>query len=141
MLGQERLGACYSGIIRLDGIKAIPWISRFLETADDTAAEAALAIAGSRSPEAFEALRKHASEKHDPWFCYVLLSAIALTRQPEAFDFLLNLVRTESFQAEAALEAVLRSRPPDEIMQQLKQAVSDKPRLLRIFDKQITATP
>jgi len=131
----EVLGACYSGIIRLEGIKAIPWTSRFLAEADDTAAEAALAIAGSRSPEAFEALRKHSSEKHDPWFNSVLLSAIALTRQPAAFDFLLNLVRTESFQAEAALEAVLRSMPPDEIMQQLKQAVSDKPRLLHFFDK------
>jgi hypothetical protein len=136
----EVLGACYSGIIRLEGIKAIPWISRFLETADDTAAEAALAIAGSRSPEAFEALRKHSSEKHDPWFNSVLLSAIALTRQSAAFDFLLHLVRTESFQAEAAMDAVLRSMPPDEIMQQLEQLVSGKPRLVRVLDKHRAST-
>ncbi len=136
----EVLGACYSGIIRLEGIKAIPWISRFLEAADDTAAEAALAIADSRSPEAFKALRKHFSEKHDPWFCSVLLSAIALTRQPAAFDFLLNLIRTESLQAETAMEAVLRSMPPDGIMRQLEQLVSGKPRLVRVLDKHRAAT-
>src|SRR5258708_14864295 len=134
------LGACYSGIIRLEGIKAIPWISRFLEAADDTAAEAALAIADSRSPEAFKALRKHFSEKHDPWFCSVLLSAIALTRQPAAFDFLLNLIRTESLQAETAMEAVLRSMPPDGIMRQLEQLVSGKPTLVRVLDKHLAAT-
>ena len=50
----EVLGACYSGILRLEGAKAIPWIARFLATADDNAAEAALAIAGTHSPEGFD---------------------------------------------------------------------------------------
>ncbi len=136
----EVLGACYSGIVRLEGVKAVSWLGRFLAAGDDTAAEAALAIAGSRSPEAFEILRQRFSGDHDPWFCSVLLSAIALTRQPAAFDFLLNLVRTDSAQAEVAMEAILRSMPPTEIAQQLTQMVSDQPRLARALERHQAAT-
>src|SRR5580700_3929937 len=41
----EVLGACYSGILRIEGASAIPWVARFLADGDDPAAEAALAIA------------------------------------------------------------------------------------------------
>lgn len=47
----EVLGACYAGILRIEGPSAIPWVSRFLDDADDPAAEAALAIAGTHSPQ------------------------------------------------------------------------------------------
>ncbi len=47
----EVLGACYSGILRIEGASAIPWITRFLASGDDPAAEAALAIAGTHSPQ------------------------------------------------------------------------------------------
>jgi HEAT repeat protein len=107
----EVLGACCTGILRIEGTSAIPWISRFLDGADDSAAEAALAIAGTHSQQAVEALRDRFAEESDPWFRSVLLSAIALTRQDAALEFLLDLVRTESLQAEAAIEAVLRSAP------------------------------
>jgi len=96
----EVLGACYSGVLRIEGGSAISWISRFLASADDPAAEAALAIAGTHSPEGFNALSERFGEEHDPWFLSVLLSAIALTRQEAAVEFLLDLVRTESLQAE-----------------------------------------
>src|ERR1017187_8985606 len=73
----EVLGACYSGILRLEGPSAIPWVSRFLSPADDSAAEAALAIAATHSPQGFDALRQRFAEEADPWFRSVLLSAIA----------------------------------------------------------------
>src|SRR5258708_19359907 len=77
----EVLGACYSGILRIEGASAIPWVSRFLAAGDDPAAEAALAIAGTHSPQAFEVLRdRFAKEKQaDPCFCSALLSSIPLT--------------------------------------------------------------
>jgi HEAT repeat protein len=127
----EVLGACYSGILHIDGTAAIPWLSRFLAAGDDAAAEAALAIAADRSPEAFVALRERFLHEHDPWFQGVLLSAIGLTRQQEGLDFLLHMVRTESPHAEAALDAILRSMPSPEIIQQLESMVSGKPRLAR----------
>ena len=129
----EVLGACYSGILRLEGVRAIPWIRRFLVTADDSAAEAALAIAGTHSAEGFNALRECFVKADDPWFRSVLLSAIALTRQDAALEFLLDLVRAESLNAEAAIEAVLRSMPSQEVVKRLEELVAGNPRLARVF--------
>jgi len=130
----EVLGACFGGILRIEGRGAIAWVSRFLTTGDDIAAEAALAIAADRSPEAFQALHKgfEGGPSPDPWFVSVLLSAIALTRQPEAYDFLLKLVREESLHAEAAIEAILRAGPSGEVVHSLEQAVAGNQRLARV---------
>ena len=135
----EVLGACYNGVIHLDGKAAIPWVSRFLAAGDDAAAEAALAIAADRSPEAFAALYGRFKQERDPWFQGILLSAIGLTRQQAALDFLLKLVRTDSPQAEAALEAILRSMPAEETLKQLESIVRGNPRLARAFAAHRTA--
>lgn len=129
----EVLGACYGGILRIEGPGAIPWVSRFLATGDDAAAEAALAIAATHSPEGFDALRLCFANASDSWFRSVLLSAIALTRQDAALEFLLDLVRTESMQAEAAIEAILRAVPGTEIIQRLEKMVAGNTRLSRAF--------
>lgn len=136
----EVLGACYSGILRIEGPTAIPWIARFLASSDDSAAEAALAIAGTHSPQAFETLRDRFAKESDPWFCSVLLSAIALTRQDAALEFLLDQIRTESLQAEPAIEAILRSMPSDEITKRLEKLVVGNPRLTRAFATYRTTT-
>jgi len=129
----EVLGACYSGILRVEGASAIPWISRFLASSDDPAAEAALAIAGTHLAQGFKILCERFTEESDPWFRSVLLSAIALTRQDAAVEFLLELVRTESLQAEGAIEAILRSTPSDEITKRLEKLVAGNQRLARAF--------
>ena len=129
----EVLGACYGGILRIEGSTAIPYISRFLATADDAAAEAALALAATHAPPAFVALRERFTTESDPWFLSVLLSAIALTRVDEALKFLLNLVRTESLQAEPAIEAILRSAPSTEVTNRLEALVAGNQRLARAF--------
>ena len=110
--------------------KAIPWVAASSATADDSAAEAALAIAGTHSAEGLPCsagtlLRKTT----DPWWRSVLLSAIALTRQDAALEFLLDLVRTESLDAEAAIEALLRSMPSAEIIQRLEKLTVAEPAL------------
>lgn len=129
----EVLGACYGGILRLEGVRAIPWVSGFLGSADDTAAEAALALAATHSPEAFNALRERFGHAKDPWWRSVLLSAIALTRLDVAMEFLLDLVRTESLDAERAIEAILRAGPSDQILSALQTLVGDSPRLATAF--------
>jgi HEAT repeat protein len=129
----ELFGACYSGVLRLEGPSAIPWVSKFLEPADDAAAEAALALAATHLPQAFEALRRRLSHVGDPWFTSVLLSAIALTRQDEALEFLLDQVRKETPQAEAAIEAILRSLPSPEVTKRLDELVAPNRRLARAF--------
>ncbi|PYV27319.1 MAG: hypothetical protein DMG24_04930 [Acidobacteria bacterium] len=131
----EVLGACYSGILNIEGVSAIPWVSRFLATADDNVAEAAFAIASTRSPEAFSALHARFREESDPTFRSVLLFAIALTRQQPALEFLLDLVQKKSGEAEAAVEAILRSVPSPDVLRQLEEMVSRSPRLQHAFDK------
>lgn len=137
----EVLGACYSGVLRIEGGSAIPWIRRFLVAADDNAAEAALAIAGTHSPDAFEVLRETFLTAHDPWWRSVLLSAIALTKQDSALEFLLELIRKEALEAEAAIEAVLRSMPSKEGTERLEKLVEGNPRLKRLLAGQRNKTP
>jgi HEAT repeat protein len=132
----EVLAACYNGLLHLEGVSAISWLSRFLASADDSAAEAALAIAATHTHEAFAVLRERfyrPTPNDDPWFSSVLLSAIALTRQDGAVDFLLDLVRSESMHAEAAIEAILASLPSEEVIRRLEQLVAGNPRLTRAF--------
>jgi HEAT repeat protein len=129
----EVLGACYSGILQLEGANAIPWVSRFLAAGDDASAEAALALAATHSTHAFEELSKQLDHASDPWFRSVLLSAIALTRQDAAIEFLFELVRTEALQAEAAIEAILRSGPSVEATSRLQKLVEGNARLARAF--------
>jgi HEAT repeat protein len=129
----EVLGACYSGILCIEGLSAIPWVGRFLASGDECAAEAALAIAGTHSPEGFAALRECLAKANDPWWHSVLLSAIALTRQEEAVDFLLDFIRSESPDAEAAITALLRAVPSSEVVNRLRESVAGNSRLTRVF--------
>jgi len=131
----EVLGACYSGILRLEGASAIPWVSRFLASSDDSAAEAALAIAGTHSPQGFELLRERFAHEADPWFCSVLLSAIALTRQDAALEFLFDLIGSESLQAEGAIEVILRSAQSPEVTKRLEELVAGNRRLTHALAK------
>ena len=132
----EVLGACYGGILHIEGVSAISWIGRFLPHEDDAAGEAALAIAGTHSPEAVESLRSALENARDPWFRSIVLSAIGLTRQGAAIDFLLDLVKSESLGAESAIESILRWAPSEEVMQRLKKLTSGNPRLARVLAEQ-----
>jgi HEAT repeat protein len=132
----EVLGACYGGILRLEGVSAISWVSHSLVTSDDAAGEAALAIAATHSPQAFDALQKSLEAAHDPWFRSVLLSAIGLTRQDAAMEFLLDLVKSESPDAERAIEAVVRSMPSQEVVHRIESLVKGNPRLANAFATQ-----
>jgi HEAT repeat protein len=129
----EVLGACYSGVLHIEGIRAIPWITGFLAAGDDAAGEAALAIAATHSAEGFGTLRENLGRASDPWFRSVLLSAIALTRQDAAIDFLLDLVKTETLDAEGAIEALSRSAPSEDLIRRLQELTSTNPRLARFL--------
>ena len=119
--GPELLGACYSGVLALEGAAAIPWVAQFLPPEDDPAAEAALAIAQTHSPESFQVLRSAFATARDAWFRIAVLSAIALTRQQEATDWLLDLIANEETHAADAHEALCRSAPSADTLERLQQ--------------------
>ncbi len=115
----ELLGACYSGVLHLEGPRALPWAARFLHphAPDDTSAEAAFAIADTRTEAAYTLLKNTWKLARDPDFRGTLLTAIALTRQPAAYDFLLEEAASGSRTAREALES---SAPPAEILLRLQ---------------------
>jgi hypothetical protein len=117
----EFLGACYSGVLALEGPSAIDWAARFLPREDDPAAEAAMAIAQSHTSKAFELLRATFETVRDPWFRTAVLAAIALTRQQEATDWLLDLIANDDAQATGAHEALCGSAPSIATQDRLKQ--------------------
>ncbi len=119
--GSELLGACYSGVLALEGAVAIPWVAQFLSPEDDPAAEAALAIAQTHTLAAFQHLRTAFTRARDPWFRAAVLSAIALTRQQEATEYLLDLIANEESHAAEAHEALCRSAPSPETIARLQQ--------------------
>jgi len=127
----EVLGACFSALLSLEGERAVAVVARALKEGDELSAEAAYALAEARTTAAWMALRQRWRAGADAWFASVLLSAMALTRLPEAIDFLLAMVENDAREASAAIEAIGRSAPGEELRTRLTQAVAQtgSPRL------------
>ena len=124
----ELLGACYSGVLRIEGPSTIPWAAKFLSSprsstdaepdADAAEAEAAFAIAETRTEAAFTLLQSTWKQARDPDFRATLLTAIALTRQDAAIDFLFAQIADGNQPAREALE---NSAPTPAILDRLKK--------------------
>jgi HEAT repeat protein len=129
----EVLGACYAGLLDLEGERAIPFVAANLEEGDDVSAEAAFALSEQRKPAALAALIARYRQGPDEWFGSVLLSAIALTRLLEAADFLIAMIARDAREAPAAIEAIGRSAPPDEWRARVQAAAEQvgSPRLMQ----------
>jgi HEAT repeat protein len=119
----EVLGAVYSALLSLEGAQAVPLVAGFLKEGSDLAAEAAFALAELRSPEALTALIDRLSAGADSWFTAVLLSGIALTRLPEAMDYLIAIVEQGDREAPQAIEAIGRTAPNAELRARVQRAV------------------
>jgi hypothetical protein len=133
----EVLGAVYSALLAVEGAAAIALVAKALEEGDDTSAEAAFALADLRSAGALAALLARIRAGADAWFTSVLLSATALTRQPEAMDFLLAMVARDAREAPEAIEAIGRTAPSTEVRERVKETVekADSMRLRKAFNQ------
>ena len=131
----EVMGAVYSALLAVEGTRAIAVVAAALKEGDDLAAEAAFALADLRTPEALAALTARLRAGVDGWFGGVLLSAIALTRLPEAMDFLVALIARDAREAPAAIEAIGRTAPNAELRARVEKAVEQagSPRLQQAF--------
>ena len=137
----EVLGQCFTALLAIERDAAIPFVAGFLDAGDDPAGEAAFALAETRSPVALAALLKRQKEFADEWFSGVLLSTIALTRLPEAVDFLIGLIEREERDAPRAIEALGRAATSDELRARLERAVETtrSPKLLKALREQLSA--
>jgi hypothetical protein len=139
----EVLGAVYSALLAVEGASAVTLVASALKEGDDLAAEAAFALADLRSPEGLAALIARLRAGADAWFSGVLLSAIALTRLPEAMDFLVALIAREEREAPAAIEALGRIAPNAALRARVEEVVAQtgSPRLQQAFSQHLPARP
>jgi hypothetical protein len=139
----EVLGQCFAALLAIERDAAIPFVARFLEGGDDPAGEAAFALAESRSPAALAALLRRQKDFADEWFSGVLLSAIVLTRLPEAADFLLGMIEREEREAPRAIEALGRAATSEDLRARLAAAVeaTGSPRLLKSLRENLPPVP
>jgi hypothetical protein len=139
----ELLGAVYSALLAVEGPRAIALVSAALKEGDDLAAEAAFALADLRAPEALATLTTRLRAGADAWFSGVLISAIALTRLPEAFDFLLAIIAREALEAPVAIEAIGRIAPSAELRARVEAAVAQtgSPCLQQAFRQHLPPRP
>ncbi len=102
------MGACFSALLELERAKAIPMVAAFLDDGEETAAEAAFALAETHARAALDALIARRRKGADSWLGPALDNAIALTRLPEAMDFLVATIEKEPRNAVSALESISR---------------------------------
>jgi len=136
-------GAVYSALLSLEGASAIPLVAAALEDGDDTSAEAAFALADLRTPEALATLLARHRAGADEWFGEVLLSAIALTRLPEAMNFLIGAIQRDDREAPHAIEAISRIAPNAELRSRVELAVeqADTMRLRKALKESFSVLP
>ena len=137
----EVLGACMAALLSIDRDASIPFVARSLSAGDDAAAEAAFALAETRSPSALALLldlrTNPTPAAREPWFAGVLMNAIALTRLKDAINYLIGLIEADDREASMAIESLARSGPSDEVRVLVGQAVerAGNPRLRKAFDE------
>jgi len=136
---EEMLAACFNALLDIERDAAIPFVADFLYGAESSSAEAAFALAQTRSPQALTCLLDRHKRASEPWFAGVLLSAIALTRLPQAADFLIAMIEREDREALAAIEALARLAPNAELYARIEQAVeaTGSPRLLKALQEHL----
>lgn len=115
----EMMGALLSSILEVEGVDGIPFVARFLEK--DSSVEAAFALALMRQKEALDVLITHWTETplpNEEW-----LTAIAVSQLPEAFDFLLEIVKQGGRRGTAARKALESVRLPESVQERLQGLV------------------
>jgi hypothetical protein len=115
----EVLGACFSALLSIDTGNGLPFIARFLGGGGDAAAEAALALGLTHDARAFELLKERFPRERDPDVRAAIVTAIALTRLPDALEMLVRLVETQAPSATTARKALASVRLPDELRARL----------------------
>jgi hypothetical protein len=120
----EVLGSCFSALLSMDASQGIPFVARFLDRRDHSAAEAALALGLTHDSQALELLKDRLPRERNPDMRRTLVTAIALTRLGDALEMLVRLVETSARDAGAAVEALAPLRLSEELRARLDKATA-----------------
>lgn len=121
-------GQTFDSLLALEAETAVVFVAGFLKEADEgIRAEAALSLGSSRLPGAVTALRAAWEEDKDPDLRLAVLRGLAVSRQPEALEFLLELVKDGRMRdACAAIEALSVDRESETIRERLEAAADGR---------------
>ena len=109
----EVLGQCFSSLLAMESAAdAVPFLTRFLESPDtDVQLEAACALAQSGEAAALDAVREHwETPRPTIEIRRAILLNLGASPNPEAAEFLREIVESQPRYAEAAREALVTSR-------------------------------
>jgi HEAT repeat protein len=122
----EVMAECFTQLVSLT--RSLEPIRGYLDCEDDDLRQAAmLAVGESRVPDAFGLLREQWTRQVDSASRKVLCLAIALTRKPEAIDFLLALVSDASEAASAAaVEALAMYQSDESVRSRVRTAARER---------------
>jgi HEAT repeat protein len=130
-------GECFGAWLAVT--RSVELIVPFLNSHDDALREAAaLALGESRLPEAFTALRAaHAGDvRRDSDFARLLALAVAMTRQPDAIEYLVQVLAEGRQNAEDVLEALAMYRGDATVRAKVEGAITGAPaNTRRAFEK------
>ncbi|MFI5380709.1 MAG: hypothetical protein ACHRHE_15530 [Tepidisphaerales bacterium] len=134
---------CFSALLLLAGRESLDFVAGYLDSASESTSEAAaLALGASRVAGAFDALRARWKPHLDSQSVSVLLTAIAMLRDDRAMEFLLSLIRTDSFEtASAAIVAMKSGKSDPRVRSGVEAAVTQRGdvRLLEVLKREFGA--
>jgi hypothetical protein len=132
----------FDSVLCLDGECATAFVAAFLGSSTPTAREeAALALGSSRLATAVAPLAHKLAETRDRAFRGILLRALSLSRQPEALDLLISLVKAgRPADALEALNALAIHGDSEDLRRAVKQAVDTRESELQlVFERLFSA--
>lgn len=135
------LSECFRSFLSLEPPpEGASFVARFLDSGDETIAEAAaLSLGESRYPQALEVLKRSWERSRGRSFRRVLLVAMALLRTGPATEFLVSLLAAESVEtARAALSALGPFLYNDELRERVRAAVAarEDASLLELYENE-----
>jgi HEAT repeat protein len=132
-------GQVLESLLRIEGDRAIPFITEFLRhPIQEVREESALALGASRSAAAIEVLKNCAVQKHAPVTLEILYRALAISRQEQALEFLYEVIRTRRpREVTDALYALELHRDSAEIRSQIARSIEQRsePEIRREFER------
>lgn len=133
----DMLEECFTGLLRLDPAKSVPFVAEFLQSSlPEVAESAALSLGASRLSEAFAALVEAWRRPLPRELRRALLLSIATLRREEAIDFLLALLHDDEEQTVAAAIAALALYRDDARIKDRVRSALGSPAARQVFDRE-----
>lgn len=121
----EVVGQALESILRIEGGRAIPFVTEFLDASDEISEEATLALGSSRLPGAIDVLCDLWSKAERYRLRAVVLRSLSISRQDRAIDFVLAVVKTGSTaESRSAVNALRVHEHSHDLRKRLEDALA-----------------